>query len=310
MSLQRLLARRPRGWQGRSTVFASRLDARCCAQLFSPAALSPGSRFRNLLVFVHGDGRRFQFLLDALRPFARSAGVLVLAPLFPADLLGDGNSDGYKLLREGDLRYDEILLDLVDQLRALFVFDDDRFLLGGFSGGGQFAHRFAYLHPRELRAVSIAAPSAVTLLDEALPWWTGVADVEARLDRGVDFDGLRDLPFHLVVGERDVAAAAGPDRTGDPRLAGPTRVARLEALQTSLAAHGIEARLAVVPEAGHAFPPLQPEIEAFSPPSSPPNPRLPPKSRPRTSAPRGPRAFSQRNEPSRARWLIASSFQT
>jgi poly(3-hydroxybutyrate) depolymerase len=263
MGLERLVARRPRGWQGRSTVFATRGDRRCCGQIFSPDGLSPGSQFRNLLVFVHGDGRRFQYLLDALRPFARRAGLLLLAPLFPADLFGDGNTDGYKLLREGELRYDEILLDLVADLRDLYDFDDDRFLLGGFSGGGQFAHRFAYLHPQRLRAVSIAAPSAVTLLDEALPWWTGVADVEARLGRPVDFEGLQDLPVHLVVGEKDLAAAAGPDRSGDPRLAGPTRVARLAALHASLAARGVAARLAVVPDAGHVFPPLLPEIEAF-----------------------------------------------
>ena len=263
MALERLVARRPRGWQGRSTVFATPGDRRCCGQVFSPGVLSPGSQFRNLLVYVHGDGRRFQYLLDALRPFARLADVLVLAPLFPADLIGDGNTDGYKLLREGDLRYDEILLDLVETLRGVYTFDDDRFLLGGFSGGGQFAHRFAYLHPRRLRAVSIAAPSAVTLLDEDLPWWTGVADAETRLGRPIDFEGLQDLPVHLVVGEKDLAAAAGPDRSGDPRLAGPTRVARLATLQASLAARGVAARLAVVPDAGHDFSLLLPEIEAF-----------------------------------------------
>ena len=43
----------------------------------------------------------------------------------------------------------------------------------GFSGGAQFAHRFLYIHPGRLRAVSLGAPGLVTMLDETRAWWVG-----------------------------------------------------------------------------------------------------------------------------------------
>ena len=48
-----------------------------------------------------------------------------------------------------------------------------RFLLHGFSGGGQFVHRFGYLHADRLAGLSIGAPGRITYLDPDRPWWIG-----------------------------------------------------------------------------------------------------------------------------------------
>ena len=71
-----------------------------------------------LLVMVHGTGRAFTRYRDALSEFGRWNRCIVLCPLFPVGVMGDGNRDGFKHLREGDIRYDLVLLGMVDEVAA------------------------------------------------------------------------------------------------------------------------------------------------------------------------------------------------
>jgi hypothetical protein len=64
-----------------------------------------------LVVVVHGTGRAFTEYRDAFAAFAKWNDCIVLCPLFPAGPQGDGNRDGFKHLREADIRYDQILLE-------------------------------------------------------------------------------------------------------------------------------------------------------------------------------------------------------
>ena len=78
-------------------------------------------------------------------------------------VLGDDNPEGFKYMREGDIRYDRVLLAMVDEVAQKLETRFDRFMMFGFSGGGHFVHRFFYLHPGRLLAASIGSPGAVTL---------------------------------------------------------------------------------------------------------------------------------------------------
>ncbi len=69
-----------------------------------------------------------------------------------------GNADGYKYLSEPCIRYDDILLDMVAEVKERWGLAGDRFGLFGFSGGAQFVNRFLLLRPRSLWAASIGAP--------------------------------------------------------------------------------------------------------------------------------------------------------
>ncbi len=94
-------------------------------------------------------------------------------------------------MQEGDIRYDHILLAMVDEVgeRLGRTFAD--FMLFGFSGGGHFAHRFFYLHPQRLSAVSIGAPGAVTLIDDQRDYWVGTRDLAARFGTAIDLPAMR-----------------------------------------------------------------------------------------------------------------------
>jgi poly(3-hydroxybutyrate) depolymerase len=256
-------------WKGRSTTVAARLDPRCSYSLFAAPGVHAARPFRALLAYIHGEGRRFQFLLNALAPVAKACNYLILCPLFPANILRDGNTEGYKYLAEGSIRYDRILLDMVAEVKSAFDFEEDRFALGGYSGGAQFAHRFMYLHPKQLSAVSIAAPGSVTLPDSSIEWWPGIGNMAEHFDAELNIHDVAALRLQLVIGEEDTAAEFTEFNVGsrywtpDANVAGSNRLQRLRSLHRSLADGGIEARLDLVKDASHKIGDLLPSISDF-----------------------------------------------
>ena len=243
---------------GASTVLACRADPRFSYCLYIPPALREAAPARVLLVVsVHGSLRGMETCRDTFAEFARWHGAVVLAPLFPADIRGDGNEDGYKYMVEGDIRYDRLLLAMVAEAEARIGLGFDRFCLFGFSGGGHFAHRFLYLHPERLRAVSIGAPGSVTLIDPKRGWWVGTSDMERIFGHAPDLDLIRRVPVHLAVGDSDLETASITHRPGsrhwmaDANRAGANRIARLTSLRRNLQAHGLAVRHDIVPGAAH-----------------------------------------------------------
>ncbi|KAI1440705.1 alpha/beta-hydrolase [Annulohypoxylon stygium] len=164
-----------------------------------------------LLVCVHGTRRYVHDLYD-LAPFADSTGCAILAPLFPAGLDGPNDIDSYKLLRSKSLRSDLALLSMLDEVAVRWPdIDTQKFFLMGFSGGGQFAHRFLYLYPERLAAVSVGAPGHATVLDEGKDWPVGARDVDALFGKSIDKALIKKVPIQLVIGNADVKVHGGAD---------------------------------------------------------------------------------------------------
>lgn len=239
----------------RTAFFAHRADPRFSYCLYVPEEI------RQICVYIHGTYRDAGFYRDQLSDFAIRNRVLLVCPLFPAGLIDPDDVDNYKQLLYRGIRFDLILLDMLQEIRARYEVANDRFLLGGFSGGAQFAHRFAYLHPGHLQALSLAAPGRVTLLDESLDWWSGIRDVEHLFGQVVDAGALRDLPIQLLVGENDNAiitiAKGDADWTPGANRAGINRRQRLEALYLQYRQIGCDVSITVVPYCGHNWLPLR-----------------------------------------------------
>lgn len=242
---------------GHSTVFAARTDPRFSYCMYVPPHIDTSRHPMELVVIMHGTGRAFVEYRDAFAEFARWNDCIVLCPLFPVGPLGDGNRDGFKQLREGDIRYDEILLDMVAEVGEKFGLRFDKFGLFGYSGGGQFVNRFAYLHPERLWAVSIGAPGSVTLLDPSQDWWVGVRDAETRFGKGVNIEALKQVAVHMIVGKADLETWEITHREGGKFFmagandAGKTRPERLESLRRSFEAAGVNAVLDMVDNVPH-----------------------------------------------------------
>jgi poly(3-hydroxybutyrate) depolymerase len=242
---------------GPTAIFAAKADPRFHYCLYVPPKVGDGAKV-DLLVAVHGTGRTsFLDFRDGFAEFGRWNDCAVLCPIFPVGVLGDGNRSGYKYIAEGDIRYDVIVLKMVDELAAKYRQDWSRFAMFGFSGGGHFAHRFAILHPAKLWAASIGAPGSVTLLDPAKDWWVGIRDVKQRF--GIDFDAaaLTRVPVQMIVGEADLETWEITHKPGGTywmegaNNAGRTRPERLHALKTSFQSAGVDVRLDLVPGVSH-----------------------------------------------------------
>jgi poly(3-hydroxybutyrate) depolymerase len=242
---------------GPTAIFAAEADPRFHYCLYVPPKVGDGAKV-DLLVAVHGTGRTsFLDFRDGFAEFGRWNDCAVLCPIFPVGVLGDGNRSGYKYLAEGDIRYDEIVLKMVDEVAAKYRQDWSRFAMFGFSGGGHFTHRFAILHPAKLWAASIGAPGSVTLLDPAKDWWIGIRDVKQRF--GIDFDtaALARVPVQMIVGEADLETWEITHKPGGiywmegANDAGSTRPERLQALKASFESAGVDVRLDLVPGVSH-----------------------------------------------------------
>jgi dienelactone hydrolase len=244
---------------GRTTTFAAAADPRASYCLYVPKAYDDDAAEPwPLLVAMHGTQRTFQAYRDAFRDFAEAHGVVVLAPLFPAGVPNPGDVDGYKYVELGGIRFDLLLLAILDEVAGLYRVDAERILLFGFSGGGHFVHRFLYLHPERLRAVSVGAPGSVTLLGDPRPFWVGTGDFAERFGRPIDLEALRRVAVQTVIGAEDTETWEITHSPGSLHWlegandAGATRLDRIAALADSLERAAVAVRRDVVPGVGHS----------------------------------------------------------
>jgi poly(3-hydroxybutyrate) depolymerase len=243
--------------RGATPMFACKADPRFSSCLSVPPGFDDDPAGHVLVVVMHGTGRSMETYRDRFAAFAQYRKCVVLAPLFPIGPLGDGNPHGFKVLKEGDIRYDQVLLAMVDEVGAMLGTRFDKFMLFGYSGGGHFVHRFFYLHSDRLHAVSIGAPGAVTLLDDSKDWWVGTRNAQALFGRAVDIDAMRKVAVQLVVGAADIETweinyAPGSVQYMDGiNDTGRTRIERNTTLKRNLEQHGIACRQDIVPNVAH-----------------------------------------------------------
>src|SRR5680860_1115071 len=151
---------------GSTPYFSLKQDPRFSYALYIPSAHEDAAKPLPLVVIQHGSMRNAMDYRNVYVEAAEANGWILLAPLFPATLDDLEGLHNYKYIDYDGVRYDEVLLAMVAEVGSHYNVETETFALHGFSGGGQFAHRFLYLHPERLSAVSIGAPGHVTLLTD------------------------------------------------------------------------------------------------------------------------------------------------
>lgn len=210
------------------------------------------------LVAVHGIRRRAEEQAALFGARAAAQGRHVIAPLFDAENWPTYARIGHR--RRADLA----LIELLEQLKRERVGQYDRFDLFGFSGGAQFAHRFAMLHPQRITRLSVASAGWYTFPDQAeypygLGQRAGRADDHASRMRTA-LDAFLRLPMRVCVGALDNVRDANTREGAELDLQqGRDRKARaarwVEAIEIAAAVRGIvpRVRLSVLPGCGHDF---------------------------------------------------------
>lgn len=211
-----------------------------------------------LLVCVHGYTRQPLDHLQAFAPLAAEAGFALLLPLFR----DSGPHRMYQQLvhpRRGT-RSDLALLQAIEGAADEHGLDATRIHLFGYSGGAQFVHRLALLHPQRVASLGLGAAGWYTWPDLERTWPQGLAGAPDSACGSVDLDAFLRLPIALWVGERD--DASDTHLREDPALnslQGPNRLERARrwaaAVREQGARRGVEARVSldVLPLAGHDF---------------------------------------------------------
>ncbi|MFG2004435.1 hypothetical protein ACGFNU_35310 [Spirillospora sp. NPDC048911] len=242
----------------RTPFFVAPNEPRCSYCLYVPTGWTPETELP-VMVAVHGTGRSVGELREGFIAFAERHNVIVVTPLFPAGIDDPDEVHDYTLVGAHGIRFDLVLLDILEQVRFRWSARVDTVLLCGHSGGGQFAHRFLYLHPDRVAAVAVSAPGTVTLLDHSLAWPEGVGDTRQRFGATANPGAVARVPVLLVVGgdddgRADLAAMGYP---------GQSRPEQLDRLAENLAQQGTVIRKVVVPGAGHDAAATRPPIVDF-----------------------------------------------
>ena len=224
--------------RGATPIFASQADPRLHYCLYVPPRLADDEQAQ-LVVIQHGTARSATNYRNQLKDFAEDQGVVILTPIFPAGLVDPNDLHNFKFIEYQGIRFDRMLLAIVDEVASRFPVAAEQFYLHGFSGGGQFTHRFLYLHPERLAAVSIGAPGRITQLDDTLPWWLGTKGFEEKFGQSIDFDALRRVPTTSWIGTEDVESWEIMNRgesnwMDGAELTGSTRIERLRTLEQKI----------------------------------------------------------------------------
>jgi len=257
---------------GATPFFALQADQRVSYCLYVPESLEEDQDRSDvqLIVAVHGTGRTATAYRDGFAPLAERHRAIVLAPLFPVGLIEPGELSNFKRIKFHDMRFDLLLLAMVEEVGKKYGIDTSRFLLFGFSGGGQFVQRFYYLHPRRLKAVTIGAPGNVTLIDQDRDWWVGTRTMGKEFGVDLDLEAMRKVKVQMIVGSEDTETWEITVPPGSPAYmegindTGITRIDRLATLKANHEKHGIAVRHDIVQGIGHAgWKAMEPVIDFF-----------------------------------------------
>lgn len=255
---------------GKSLMRASQYDQRFSYCLYVPPEYEPANaEDYTLLVAVHGTDRCNQALRDHFIAFAKANQCIVLSPLFPAGIEDADDIDNYKYIEFAGIRFDEVLLNMVNEVERTYRLSPQRFLLFGFSGGAHFTHRFLYLHPEHVLAANIAAPGSVTLITGEFDWWVGTADIEHKFGRQMNMNELRKVPILLTVGEEDtgtrhiISDPSSPKWMPGATLAGDNRIERLKSLYSNYESLSLPVEIAILPGVEHEVQPHTEYVASF-----------------------------------------------
>jgi hypothetical protein len=210
-----------------------------------------------LMVAVHGIRRRAKLQARLFAPFIESIGGTLVAPLFRRKRYADYQRLGRPGLGQ---RADLALKRILDEVGSMTGVSTRSIVMFGYSGGGQFVHRFAMAYPRQVLGMAIAAPGWYTFPNRDLPYPEGIGPCEDLPDVFLDPGRFLQIPTLVLVGEHDRTRDQTLNRTGklDARQ-GKTRIERARkwtaAMETAALQYNYETKIkfCIVPGCGHSF---------------------------------------------------------
>ena len=178
------------------------------------------------VVAVHGLRREAERMAELLCTRAEETGRTVILPVF--------DQINWRLFQRAACpqRADWAMLCLLDTLRDKGLVRDGPVDMSGYSGGAQFAHRFAWLYPDRVGRLCLTAPGWWTFPDMSGVYPYGMATPEGDTSQGpfwlrANLHRFLDREISVRVGAQD--CVADDNLRSNPRIdaqQGPHRVLR------------------------------------------------------------------------------------
>lgn len=225
------------------------------------------------------------------RTICEQLGVPLLIPVFPRPLNEpvDGRYHVHSLDRDtlaisdGPIeRVDRQLLRMVEHAQSKLDEEgypvQDKIILNGYSGSGQFAQRFTVLHPERVQSVSAGGLAGMPLLpiEEAqghtLDYHIGIADVPQLTGEDVDISSLRSVDQFYYEGGQDTNDTFGHNDTWTSNeleevaldIFGDWSISeRLPYVQEVYDNAGVQSQFRIYEDAGHTIQPAIDDVIEF-----------------------------------------------
>ncbi len=181
--------------------------------LFLPDSLSCNTK---IMVCVHGISRNAKQQVNAFRHQASNHDYIIIAPYFSKK-----HYRGYQRLEAGVTGYTsaEALNKILHDVQEQYTVKTDKISLFGYSGGAQFAHRYAMLYPEKINKLIICAAGWFTFPDEGKTYPYGLKITQNSVTKiGENLPAFLQLKIRILVGEFD--------NTNDPGLNRKKRINR------------------------------------------------------------------------------------
>ncbi len=207
-----------------------------------------------VLVAVHGISRNAQKQARLFAEQAELYNVLIIAPLFDQN-----HYSGYQRLGLSGQRADLALNQILDEVASKTNVNTQKFSLFGYSGGGQFVHRYALAYPQRVKAMAIGAAGWYTLPNPKKRYPYGIAPHPKLPDLRFNMAQFLQIPAYVLVGEEDTLRDDALRKSKKADQQGINRFERgqhwIRAMQHAAQQHGLNTpyQFIALPNSNHSF---------------------------------------------------------
>ncbi len=243
-----------RSWLARIVKRSLSSDRKTAYYVYRSSCPKPGVP---LMVSVHGIRRQAKLQARLFAPLIESIGGTLVVPVFQRKKYTDYQRLGrHGYGQRSDLALKSVLAEVGNETDA----SSPSIVMFGYSGGGQFVHRFAMSYPRQVLRIAIAASGWYTFPDRRLPYPEGIGYCKDLPDVFLDPARFLQIPTLVLVGEHDSIRdrTLNQSKNLDIRQ-GKDRIERARnwatAMRTAAAQYNYETdiKFSVVPGCGHSF---------------------------------------------------------
>lgn len=230
-------------------------------------------RSSKVLYTIHGISRNAREHIEGFSAMAELHGTILIAPMFLKDSYPRYQQLGTNVNQErADMAFDHILQDAHEWLGIT----PSSMRIFGFSGGGQFLHRYAMFYPKRVARMVLAAPGWYTFPDPDRKYPYGLKSTQDWPKLSFTLDKFLQIPTLVLVGEEDDLRDKDLNKTREiDSFQGFDRIERAErwvnANRNLARSYGIPAdfRMETIPNASHTYesymghPPFAEQIFTF-----------------------------------------------